>query len=64
MDCDGSDCDGCAVCATLIMGGDDAWEPTYLVEFKKGRCVFCQQTGRLAYYTRLGMPVGFCCCRR
>lgn len=39
------------------MGPADGWQPTYLTEEETGRCVFCRQTGRTAYYTRLGDKV-------
>jgi hypothetical protein len=64
MDCDGTDCDGCAVCDTLDMSSEEPWKPTWLTGAAEGRCAFCRQHGQIAYYTALGMTVGHCCARR
>lgn len=61
MDCDGADCDGCAVCDTLVMSSSNDWKPTWLPIGTMGRCIFCQRNGQLAYYGRLGHSIGLCC---
>lgn len=64
MDCDGTDCSGCAVCEEYDMGGDEPWEPAWLAPGTlTARCVFCHTVGDIAYYTRLGAAVGRCCAR-
>jgi hypothetical protein len=61
MNCDGTDCDGCAVCDTLTMGPFPEWEPKAFPAGTIGACVFCRKVDQLAYYTALGMSVGVCC---
>ena len=64
MDCDGTDCDGCAVCDTLTMSTPEGWAPTKLPEGVTGRCTLCRTVGQLDHYTPLGMGVCVPCTER